>query len=206
MDNLLIRWRAITDKLNAPKSLVEHGYHDIKKAYSGVNRHYHTLSHLAFMFAEVDREDIKDDGIEFAIWYHDLVYRAGSASNERKSADIASHALTNLGLPQNKIIKIKQMIMATKDHVCEPGDKATALFLDIDMSILGAQSTIYQHYSDSIRKEMFWLPLALYRKARLDFLRSLEYRDTLFLTEIFQQRYEKQARKNIAEEQDFLRR
>lgn len=194
------RWHAGVSAFNASPDITEHLYKNIEQAYGGVNRHYHNLSHLEFMFAEIDRENIGNAIIEFATWYHDVIYKPGSNRNERKSADIARHALASLGAKPALIDKVAGMILATRHHTCDPGDEATALFLDVDMAILGTDDGAYQRYADAVRKEVWWLPDFTYRKARSEFLASLTQRDSIFLTPRFHTRYETQARENIEKE------
>lgn len=200
MNILRNRWHMLTEKFNAPIEVTEGLFESIEGAYSGVNRHYHNLSHLEFMFAEIDRENIGDTQIEFATWYHDAVYKPGSKRNEQKSADVARHALTSLGAEPKLIEKVNDMIMATRHHACDPDDETIALFLDVDMAILGTQPAVYRRYADAVRKEIRWLPDFIYRKTRSEFLATLKQRDALFLTPRFYARYEKQARENIERE------
>jgi len=204
MKILFARWQALTEKFNAEPGSAERLYNDIEMAYGHRNRHYHNLSHLEFMFEEIDRENINDVHLEYATWYHDIVYKPGNLSSEMKSSIIANEALNQLGVTQDIITKVCQMIIATKDHSCDPIDEVTASFIDVDMSILGSASPVYKQYAESIRKEAAWLPDILYRKARLDFLTSLDLRESLFITETFKCKYEHQARQNIEEEKQLL--
>lgn len=200
------RWHAGVSTFKASRDITEPLYKDIEQAYGGVNRHYHNLSHLEFMFAEIDREDIDNIAVEFATWYHDFIYKPGSKRNERKSADIARHALASLGAKPALIDKVAGMILATRHHACDPGDETTALFLDVDMAILGTDEAAYQRYADAVRMEVWWLPDFAYRKARSDFLTSLMQRNTIFLTPRFRARYETRARENIERELAVLKR
>lgn len=206
MNTLYHRWLNLAGKLNASLEAVEQLYKNLEKAYSSADRHYHNLSHLEFMFAEIDRENIAEPAIEFATWYHDIVYKPGSKRNERKSADIAREALLTLGADRILIDKVENMIMATRGHTVDPGDETTALFLDVDIAILGAEPEVYRRYADAIRKEFRWLPDSAYQKGRAEFLASLRQRSTIFLTPGFHARHEKRARKNIDMELATLKR
>jgi predicted metal-dependent HD superfamily phosphohydrolase len=201
MNTLLhARWKTGISAFCASPDIAEDLYKDIEQAYGGANRHYHNLFHLEFMFSEIDRENIGNTAIEFATWYHDFIYRPGSKRNERKSADIARHALALLGAKPVLIDRVAGMILATRHHACDPGDETTALFLDIDMAVLGTDEVAYQRYADAVRKEVWWLPDFAYRKARSEFLASLAQRNAIFLTPRFHARYEKPARENIERE------
>lgn len=49
-----------------------------------------------------------------------------------------------------------------------------------------------------IRAEYWWLPTALYRKQRSILLNSFVMRPSIYSTHEFRERYERQARNNIA--------
>jgi predicted metal-dependent HD superfamily phosphohydrolase len=59
------------------------------------NRHYHNLAHLMCMFDFVKRASkagvtLTDPAaVEWAVWFHDIVYQASSKSNEADSAELA---------------------------------------------------------------------------------------------------------------------
>ena len=64
-------------------------WNEIKRNYSSKSRHYHTLEHLENMLLELEKVTslIKDiDTLLFAIYYHDLIYKATKFDNEHQSA------------------------------------------------------------------------------------------------------------------------
>ena len=63
-------------------------------------RRYHGLSHLRFLFGEIDTlcDEVTDrNRLVFATWFHDAVYLSWRKDNEARSARWASKALSSLG-------------------------------------------------------------------------------------------------------------
>lgn len=91
------------------------------------------------------------------------------------------------------------MIEATKTHETPPGpnDRATRLFLDIDLAILGASPARFRAYDEAIQKEYAAVPPAIYGRERRRVLRSFLDRPNLFGTPEFHEKYEQQGRENL---------
>src|SRR5690606_10645286 len=179
---------------------------EINVAYSGPKRHHHNLQHLEFMFYEFDLvEDQVNDKISFqlAIFYHDLVYNVKKKDNEEKSADLAFEQLLEMGYPAEKCNFVKSMIQATKRHEISANQDIN-LLLDIDMAVLGMDWVSYFKYTQHIRKEYKIYPEFIYRKGRREILNHFLEMDHLFKTKFYRDKFEEQARKNIAQELDLL--
>lgn len=99
---------------------------------------------------------------------------------------------------------VRSLILATKHHRASAEDDVdTKLLLDIDLSILGARPSVFKHYEHNIRREYAHVPEEVYRKKRSEILEQFLSSTPLFRTDYCQQRFEKQARLNLA---DSLRR
>jgi predicted metal-dependent HD superfamily phosphohydrolase len=94
---------------------------------------------------------------------------------------------------------VQQIIIATKKHLAGQG-KETDLFLDADLAILGFPANYYEIYTKAIRKEFSMVPDLLYRPGRKKVLRHFLQMDSIFKTESFRDRFERQARINIENE------
>jgi predicted metal-dependent HD superfamily phosphohydrolase len=74
--------------------------------------------------------------------------------------------------------------------------------LDIDLSILGAEWSIYEVYAAGVRSE--FCPAVVsdfkFNIGRLKFLRSVQQQTNIFLTEEMRSRREQTAKENIAHE------
>ena len=156
------------------------------------------------MFLEDVKADIKGwETVLFAVFYHDIVYKATSKSNEEDSADIASKRLRELGFPKDRIGKCVSLILATKAHTTG-GDTDTDYFTDADLSILGQTQDIYFQYAKQVRKEFSIYPDLLYNPGRKKVLKHFLNMDRIFKTQYFFEKFEKQARENLMNELETL--
>jgi len=177
-------------------------FKSIVQRYSAENRAYHNLSHIKALIHLYDefKPDAGCDAILFAIWYHDIIYDTRSNENEEISADLARDALCALGVPTAIAWEVDLMIRATKHHSSEHLSADGELFLDLDISILGASSELYHEYSDAIRKEYDWVPWSIYRQARSAILRNFLQRQRIFFTDQINARFGHQASRNLEQE------
>lgn len=171
--------------------------------YSKPDRHYHNLRHVAEVLRRLRqfKADAADyDILRFASWFHDAVYDTRRATNEEESAALAGQALNELRVPPVKIDLVRRLILATKRHEAEGDLPDLGLFLDADLSILGAPEEIYFVYSEAIRKEYSWVPDDAYREGRLKVLTNFLRRERLYYTEPLVKRFEAPARRNLSNE------
>lgn len=89
------------------------------------------------------------------------------------------------------------LILATQHHTL-PDVPGAALVVDIDLSILGRPAAEFDRYEAAIRQEYEWVPEPAYRQARLRILDGFVARPAIYQTAFFQERYEAQARLNLA--------
>lgn len=192
----------------ADNTLAASLFEDIKTHYSSKKRHYHNLSHLYKMLQQLEdyATEIKDlDSLKFSIWYHDIIYKSTNKDNEEQSALFAEKALTTTTFNHEKILNVKKLILSTKKHeliITENTDNA--YLLDLDLSILGTDWNIYQQYIKNIRKEYKIYPNFMYNPGRKKVLKHFLERDTLYFTNVFKLKFEKQARENLKREIDIL--
>jgi len=170
-------------------------------------RRYHGLSHLRFLFDEIDarRDEITDrPRLIFATWFHDAIYVTWRKDNEARSADWAQAALARLGADEVLVSNVSRLIRLTANHAQGGADNDDNLFLDMDCAILGAPPEIYAAYANGVRAEYWWVPGGRYRAGRKAFLERQLKREPLFLTGTYQARYGAQARVNMQSEIDGL--
>ncbi|WP_343660782.1 hypothetical protein [Chryseobacterium sp.] len=179
---------------------------EIETRYSEKGRHYHNLLHLENMLVELEaiKSKISDfTTVSFSVFYHDIIYDATSKTNEEKSADKAEKRLTELHVSQGKISIISEQIRATKTHL--RSDHAdTNYLLDADLSVLGKDFNTYLEYTQNIRKEYSIYPDFLYKPGRKKVLKHFLELESIFKTEYFKEKYETQAKKNLATELQLL--
>jgi predicted metal-dependent HD superfamily phosphohydrolase len=178
---------------------------ELTALYTTPDRHYHGLAHIEALLAlaREHRGALSDpDAVEAAIWFHEAIYDSRKDDNEQKSAELAVQRLTGRVAP-DRAERIKAMIEATATHeVPDFGDEAVrrdaALFLDMDLSILGAPPDRYDAYERAVRLEYAWVADAAWRAGRAAVLKNFLSRPHIFHTGIFRQGCETRARGNIA--------
>src|SRR5688572_25884535 len=92
----------------------EDDYRRVRRSWSGMGRHYHTLTHLDACLRELDgaRELATRAGeVELALWFHDAVYRSWRHDNEQQSAALAARILRVAAA--DCVERIRQMVLAT---------------------------------------------------------------------------------------------
>ncbi|WP_136622403.1 MULTISPECIES: HD domain-containing protein [Mesorhizobium] len=171
--------------------------------YRAESRHYHNLAHIEAMLALAsDYRGLLGDpeAVEAAIWFHDAIYDSKAKDNEAQSAALAEKKLAGRTDP-SRLDRISAMIVATATHQLPLFDDAAAtrdasLFLDMDLSILGAAPDAFDAYERAVRREYAWVEEPMWRAGRSAVLKSFLARPHIFHTEEFRQRFEPQAREN----------
>jgi len=196
------RWHALTAKHSDDESAREAGFRSIVQHYSEPKRAYHNLSHIKALIALHDelKSEGDPDAISFAIWYHDVIYDTRRQDNEERSATLACTSLGYLCVAADTIAEVEKMIKATKNHRAEYLSVDGELFLDLDISILGAPAGLYREYSRAIRQEYDWVPRPMYRSGRSRILNDFLQRRRIFFTEQMNAKFEDQARRNLEDE------
>lgn len=168
-------------------------------AWSEPQRHYHTLQHLGECLAHFRTlAHLPEHPLEvrLALWFHDAIYDLGRHDNEARSADWAQAEMRAAGLPLAMAERVAALIMTTC-HNASPAGTDAEVVVDIDLWILGAPAARFDEYERQVRQEYGHLPDAIYRAGRSAILQQFLARDRLFSTEVFRERFEKQARENI---------
>ena len=134
---------------------------------------------------------------EWALWFHDAVYDPKASDNEEKSAALAQQCLRDQAIGGPLADEVTRLILATK-HTEATTDPDAALVVDIDLSILGRDEARFCEYEEQIRREYAWVPWDVYAARRAELLQRFLERERLFRTDWFFERYEAQARRNLA--------
>lgn len=165
----------------------------LRASYADPARGHHGQGHIDWMLAELDRLRplLRHPGAaELACWYHDAVYDPAARDNEARSEARMRGELGGV-LDPALLDWAGALILATADHRVPEGAPPPlagdcALFLDVDMAVLGAVPDAYDRYAAGVTHE--FLPHhgeAAYRAGRAAFLRSALRRGPLFLTTEF---------------------
>jgi len=196
----------LVKKYSKDHELANNLWLEIFTKYSEPKRHYHTIDHLEAMITDLKevKENITDwDTTLFAVFYHDIINRASSKTNEGDSAKLAKKRLSEIGFNNDKIEKCLAMVLATKQHLSS-NDGDTNYLLDADLAILGKNSEDYQKYSNQIREEYTIYADFMYNSGRKKALLHFLEMEAIYKTEHFFKKQEEQARINIKNELDNL--
>lgn len=172
--------------------------------HAGPDRGYHGWRHPRALLTLLDevRGRLHDPlAVEAAILFHDAVYEPRAGDNEARSAVLARDRLAERLAPET-LDRAVRMIEATERHRVPDGIGAAEaadlrIFLDMDLSILGADTERFDAYEAGVRHEYREVPEALFRSGRSRILAGFLARERLFLSDWGRQRFEAAARANL---------
>jgi predicted metal-dependent HD superfamily phosphohydrolase len=147
--------------------------------------------------------------VECAILLHDAVYDPTAADNEKRSAALAAEILEGV-VPADSLARAVKLIEATERHqvpdrLSPKEAEDCRIFLDMDLSILGADKEAFDRYEAGVRHEYRHVPEALFRQGRAAILERFLERQTLFMSDWGRERFEARARTNLRRSLDALR-
>lgn len=198
-------WQLLAGKYTGDIKLIKNLFRQIQSAYSSPGRYYHNLNHIDSLLSLSDQyaTSVSDkDLIDFAIFYHDIVYSPSESDNELRSAEVAKNSLTELSVPEEKRAAVVEYIIASKVHAVGANENDTDLawFLDFDMSILGAEWERYLEYSQNVRREYDMYPDLIYNAGRKNFLQQTLSMPFIFHTRQLREKFDRRARENLKRE------
>lgn len=202
---LAARWHALTAPVLPDAARREAELARLATAYGAPERYYHNLQHLENLLDRLATHSLHDPVVvELAVWLHDAVYDPLRADNEAQSAEWALAFLRETTLAPTRRARVADLIRRTKDHTQPqpPHDTDLLLFLDADLSILGAPEAAYWEYARQIRHEYQAVPAPAYRAGRSQVLARLLAAPVLFHTPALCDELDAQARRNLQAELD----
>jgi predicted metal-dependent HD superfamily phosphohydrolase len=183
---------------------------DLCERYTEPHRGYHNADHVRQVARDAEAlaadHDERDRAlVTLAALAHDIVYDGKPGDDERRSAEWVRDQLSATGVPEGDIRRVERMVLATLTHEAADGDRLTAVLLDADLAILGADPPAYERYRAAVRAEYAHVDEAAWRLGRTAVLRSLLDREHLYLTEAARDRWTARARANMTAEVASLR-
>ena len=209
LDYVKEKWKQLT-AFSKKEEIKDQLWTEIVYRYSEQHRHYHNLTHIAFLYDLCDKyiDRISNPAVTgFAILYHDIVYDTYRPDNEEQSAELAEIHLKQLNVNSSLVQNVKTFILATKYHKLPQGYTLAndlGLFLDFDIAILATQPETYQLYSEKIRQEYMKYPDNIYKEGRKQALQKVLESGKIFNTDDFVELMEVTARQNITREVEQL--
>jgi predicted metal-dependent HD superfamily phosphohydrolase len=176
----------------------------LREAYGESHRSYHGWSHIEALlsdFVRLQSHFRAPDAVEVAIWYHDAVYQPFSKTNEKDSAALMRAEMTDRA--DASVLDLSEMlILATQTHTVQTdltieAAADCALFLDMDMAILGADPDVFDVYDAGVRQEYATVPDVQFREGRRSILGDFLSRDRIYITETFHKSHDARARSNL---------
>ncbi len=202
---LAAHWHALTAPLLPDAARRAAELARLAAAYNAPGRHYHTLQHLDNLLTRLAAHPLHDPVVVgLAVWFHDAVYSPLRADNEAKSAEWALDFLQATTLAPARRARVADLIGRTHDHTQPqpPHDADLLLFLDADLSILGAPKAAYWAYARQVRQEYEVVPDERYRAGRRQVLARLLAAPVLFRTPALRAELDAPARRNLQAELD----
>jgi predicted metal-dependent HD superfamily phosphohydrolase len=208
-DFLLQKFKQLADNQLVASDLF---YKNIVTNYTKNGRFYHNLSHInallqpleniAFYQAITETLETPSASLQYAIFYHDIIYKPLQNDNEEASAEFAKNDMKQLNMAQKVIDTTAEMIILTKTHTLthENDTPEARLLLDLDLAILGESEAVYERYAENIRQEYWLIPEKMYRKGRTKVLLHFIDSQNIYKTPYFQTHFEAQAKANLTME------
>lgn len=178
---------------------------DLKARYGEPQRYYHTWAHIEALLRGF--EDVRDRlsrpaAVLAAILFHDAIYEPLRSDNEAASARLLAEAdLPDLPAADREVAV--RMVLATAKHRIDPSVSVaeqadTALFLDLDMGILGTRPDVFDRYEEQVRAEYAPVPDEMFLAGRRQVLTALSDGERIYLSDWGHASFEVAARENIA--------
>ena len=193
------RWNDLWQQIGSRGFSRENAYNELVSLYGKSERFYHNFVHIVHSLREFDnvRHLIENpEQVETALWYHDAVYDTRAKDNEERSAELARRKLKEAGLRKEFIENVTFLILSTK-HQAMPKKTYEQYVVDIDLSILGKSEKEFNEYERDIRDEYAWVSDEQFIQGRSALLQKFLDRNSVYLTDLFRQKYEQQARMNL---------
>ncbi|MGB0114951.1 MAG: hypothetical protein WBP59_17155 [Ilumatobacteraceae bacterium] len=172
------------------------------------HRRYHTAVHVAWVVRHVEEIATAEpaehlDEVVAAAFYHDAIYEPTYPANERASARLARRDLDSIGWDTERVERVGTMIEATA-HLADSEPSAvtsdTAILLDADLAILGAEPAAYSTYVAGVRAEYRHLDDDEWSEGRATVVNGFLARRAIYLTTPALEWWEARARANLAAE------
>ena len=153
--DLLAKWNDLCGSLGVSDLTVRaEWWRKLRALYTGPGRFYHTLTHLDELLAKLEKFRGLCQRVPLvtaAIFFHDAIYDATKQDNEEVSAQLWEDFAANSGasaLTPDDVATVALYIRRTaKHHGQGAAEGDLALFLDMDLSILGASPSRYAQVS-----------------------------------------------------------
>jgi predicted metal-dependent HD superfamily phosphohydrolase len=207
LDFLAAEWDRLTTLFGVPTSRSQAVFAQLAARYASSGRSYHTLDHICDVLTRIHALSglaVNLPALQFAAWFHDIIYDTHASTNEERSAVLAGDAMKALRIPSAVIAETQRLILLTKSHQTEREDIDGQILLDADLAILGTDPPDYERYARAIWQEYAWVPEDQYKAGRRAVLQGFLRRPRIYFTEPMSAALEQSARNNLSREIETL--
>ena len=190
---------------------IENNARELSARYGEIHRKYHTIDHIFECLEILDALGLaigQMKRVALALIYHDVIYDVDRNDNEERSADLLALHLREAGFPARIIDPHRGLILATKHTGKVLIDPLARVIVDIDLVSLGREPNLYHANTQAIRFEyshMRGFTEERWVSGRTAFLESMLMRTHIYCTPEFRRKYDEQARKNLKNELERLK-
>lgn len=158
------------------KYLSEEIVNNILSKWNEPHRYYHNIDHLNYLLNRIssinDLSDIDKDILIICSYFHDIVYNPKKSNNEEKSIELLNEYTQ---IPLDIRNRCSLIIKDTSSSEI-PTDDLSKLFWLLDRETLNAEVGDLIEYENKIFKEYQFVPYDVYRKKRIEFLKTVDKR------------------------------
>lgn len=158
------------------KYLSEEIVNDILSKWNEPHRYYHNIDHLNYLLNRIssinDLSDIDKDILIISSYFHDIVYNPKKSNNEEKSIELLNEYTQ---IPLDIRNKCSLIIKDTSSSEI-PTDELSKLFWILDREIINTDIGDLIDYEHKIFKEYQFVPYDIYKKKRIEFLKTVTKR------------------------------
>lgn len=172
---------------------------DVVPFYLEKGRHYHGVRHIHDCMKEVEPfwKCCQDqEVVRAAIWFHDVVYDPKANDNEEASCHKAVEILKRHEYADSFIESVVQCIMATK-HTGPASTPDGMIVADADLACFAASRPVFDQNTKAVRLEYSFVKEREFKVGRAKVFQAFLDRPRIYQTQMFFDKYEKQARERL---------
>ena len=196
---------------SAPIPLLEAEARDLISRWNAKGRTLHNTRHLIKTLARIDEiaSTAHDpDVLRVALWYQGAVinrsfdvFQRGTNSDEQEFSALyhARSRMEALGLSEDVISRVQELMMALFTHRADPSDMDAQVLIDADLGMLAASPQDFKRFRESLREECPDLCDMDYVRARRLAIKKILAREQIFHSPLALA-WEESARANLEAE------
>ncbi|WP_455186952.1 hypothetical protein [Actinomyces sp.] len=196
---------------NAPIPLLEAEARDLISRWNAKGRILHNTRHLIKTLARIDEiaSTAHDpDVLRVALWYQGAVlnrsfdvFQRGTNSDEQEFSALyhARSRMETLGLSEDVISRVQELMMALFTHHADPSDMDAQVLIDADLGMLAVSPQDFKRFRESLREECPDLCDTDYVRARRLAIKKILAREQIFHSPLALA-WEESARANLEAE------